>query len=48
VHQAGVSVRGRAVSERWAGALEDHVVQWPGKAPRTRRSKDNDPSDPKG
>ncbi len=35
VHRAGVSVRGRAVPEREAGALEDHVVQWPGRAPRT-------------
>ena len=37
VHQAGVSVRGRAVSERRAGSLEHHIVDWPGKAPRTRR-----------
>jgi uncharacterized cysteine cluster protein YcgN (CxxCxxCC family) len=37
VHQAGVSVRGRAVSERRAGALEDHVVEWPGRAPRSPR-----------
>ncbi len=29
VHQAGISVRGRAVSERGAGALEDHLVAWP-------------------
>ncbi len=34
VHRAGVSVRGRAVPERKAGALEDHVVQWPGRIPR--------------
>ncbi len=40
VHQAGVSVRGRAVSERRAGALDDHIVQWPGKSPRTRRPDD--------
>jgi uncharacterized cysteine cluster protein YcgN (CxxCxxCC family) len=32
VHDAGVSVRGRAISERKAGALEDHVVDWPGRA----------------
>jgi uncharacterized protein len=38
VHQAGVSVRGRAISERHAGALEDHVVAWPGKQPRARRA----------
>jgi uncharacterized cysteine cluster protein YcgN (CxxCxxCC family) len=29
VHEAGVSVRGRAVSERKAGDLEDHIVDWP-------------------
>ena len=29
VHQAGISVRGRAVSERRAHALEDHIVAWP-------------------
>ncbi|HEY1413339.1 MAG TPA: hypothetical protein VGF36_14430, partial [Rhodopila sp.] len=40
VHQAGVSVRGRAISERRAGALEDHVTEWPGKLPRVRRLKD--------
>ena len=29
VHRAGVSVRGRVVSERDAGDLEDHIVTWP-------------------
>ena len=29
VHRAGVSVRGRAVSERQAGDLEDHICTWP-------------------
>ena len=28
VHQAGISVRGRAVSERAAGDLEDHIIDW--------------------
>ena len=28
VHRAGISVRGRAVSERRAGDLTDHVVDW--------------------
>jgi len=37
VHQAGVSARGRAVSERRAGPLEAHIVDWPGKAPRPKR-----------
>lgn len=39
VHRAGVSVRGRAVSERVAGALEDHVVAWPGRMPRAGRAR---------
>ncbi|MFQ5783689.1 MAG: YcgN family cysteine cluster protein [Alphaproteobacteria bacterium] len=30
VHEAGISVRGRAVSESRAGDLEDHIVDWPG------------------
>jgi uncharacterized cysteine cluster protein YcgN (CxxCxxCC family) len=29
VHEAGQSVRGRAISEKDAGDLEDHVVDWP-------------------
>ncbi|MAG96335.1 MAG: YcgN family cysteine cluster protein [Alphaproteobacteria bacterium] len=29
LHRAGISVRGRVVSERQAGALEEHVVSWP-------------------
>ena len=37
VHDAGVSVRGRAVDERTAGPLEDHVVGWPGLPPRAPR-----------
>jgi uncharacterized cysteine cluster protein YcgN (CxxCxxCC family) len=39
VHAAGVSVRGRAVSEKRAGPLEHHVVDWPGQAPRARRPR---------
>jgi len=31
VHEAGISVRGRAVSERRAGPFEHHVVEWPGR-----------------
>jgi uncharacterized protein len=42
VHTAGVSVCGRAISERRAGALEDHVMDWPGKPPRVRRPKTED------
>ena len=37
VHSAGVSVRGRAISEREAGPLEDHIADWPGREPRPRR-----------
>jgi uncharacterized cysteine cluster protein YcgN (CxxCxxCC family) len=37
VHQAGVSVRGRAISERRAGPFEHHIVDWPGRRPRARR-----------
>ncbi len=40
VHKAGVSVRGRVVSERTAGAWEDHVVTWPHRSPRPRRGAD--------
>lgn len=40
VHDAGISVRGRAVSERSAGPLEDHIVEWPGRMPRARHSKE--------
>jgi uncharacterized protein len=37
VHTAGISVRGRAVGERFAGPLEHHIVEWPGQMPRARR-----------
>lgn len=29
VHRAGVSVRGRAISERYVHDLETHIVEWP-------------------
>jgi hypothetical protein len=29
VHTAGISVRGRAVAEKDAGDLEDHITDWP-------------------
>ena len=38
VHRANVSVRGRAIDERRAGLLENHVVDWPGAMPRTRKT----------
>lgn len=34
VHEAGISVRGRSVSERTAGPLEHHIVTWPGEVPK--------------
>ncbi len=37
VHEAGVSVRGKAVPEREAGPLENHVVSWPARIPRAAR-----------
>lgn len=37
VHQAGISVRGRAISERHAGPLEHHVVDWPDRPARARQ-----------
>jgi len=37
VHSAGISVVGRVISERKAGLLEHHIVDWPGRMPRARR-----------
>ena len=42
VPEAGISVRGRAVSERRAGPFEHHVVDWPGRQPRVRRKTEED------
>jgi uncharacterized protein len=39
VHTAGISVRGRAVSEKRAGPLDHHLVDWPGSVPRARRAQ---------
>jgi len=39
---AGVSVRGRAVTEREAGPLTDHIVRWPGQVPRAARPRRSD------
>ena len=33
VHKAGISVRSRAVAEKRAGDLEDHIVTWPDENP---------------
>jgi uncharacterized cysteine cluster protein YcgN (CxxCxxCC family) len=43
VHTAGISVRGRAISERRAGPLEHHIVDWPGQMPRPRRPSPRTP-----
>ena len=37
VVEAGVSVAGRCLSEREAGPLEHHLVDWPGQMPRRPR-----------
>ena len=37
VHSAGISVAGRVISERKAGLLDHHIVDWPGRMPRARR-----------
>jgi uncharacterized cysteine cluster protein YcgN (CxxCxxCC family) len=39
VAAAGVSVRGKAIRERDATALEDHLVAWPGRTPRAARPR---------
>ena len=38
VHAAGVSVRGRVIDERYAGSLEYHVTDWPGRRPKARKA----------
>lgn len=40
VVRAGVSVGGRIVAEREAGALEDHIVAWPGRWPKAAKRAD--------
>ncbi len=42
VHRAGISVRGRVIAEKYAGPLEYHVTDWPGKMPRAKRSANDD------
>ncbi|HQT65090.1 MAG: hypothetical protein B7Z75_01280 [Acidocella sp. 20-57-95] len=37
VKAAGISVAGRALSERDAGPLEHHLVEWPGELPKRKR-----------
>ena len=39
VHEAGVSVSGRAIDERIAGNLEYHLAEWPGRNPKPARPR---------
>jgi uncharacterized cysteine cluster protein YcgN (CxxCxxCC family) len=39
VAEAGIAVNGRALSERDAGPLEHHIVEWPGQLPRPKRRR---------
>jgi uncharacterized cysteine cluster protein YcgN (CxxCxxCC family) len=37
VAEAGISVAGRSLSERDAGPLEHHIVEWPAQIPKPRK-----------
>jgi hypothetical protein len=39
VRRAGVAVNGRALSERDAGPLEHHLVDWPGEVPKAPKRR---------
>ena len=39
VHDAGISVQSRVISEREAGPLENYVVEWPNLYPKVRRTR---------
>jgi uncharacterized cysteine cluster protein YcgN (CxxCxxCC family) len=39
VAEAGISVLGKVIPEREAGALEDHIADWPGRIPKGARPK---------
>jgi len=39
VVEAGIAVNGRALSERDAGPLEHHIVEWPGQLPKRKRRR---------
>ncbi len=39
VHRAGISGRGRVISETEAGELEDHIVDWSTRQPRKRSAR---------
>jgi uncharacterized cysteine cluster protein YcgN (CxxCxxCC family) len=38
VRKAGAAINGRALSERDAGPLEHHTVEWPGQTPKRLRT----------
>ena len=44
VREAGISVAGRVVSERCAGPLEHHIVEWPGEMPGERPGETPQPA----
>lgn len=46
VHEAGISIRGRAISERLSGPLEHHIVDWPGRSPRPKRASRREEDQP--
>ena len=37
VHDAGISIRNRAITEQEANELEDHIVEWPNEKFLNRR-----------
>ncbi|MCX7382326.1 MAG: YcgN family cysteine cluster protein [Alphaproteobacteria bacterium] len=45
VHEAGVSIRGRALSEKRAGMLEHHLAEWPGQMPRPKKPRPQKPTE---
>ncbi|WP_339861634.1 YcgN family cysteine cluster protein [Paremcibacter congregatus] len=45
VHDAGISVRGKVISERDAGDMEDHVVEWDELIPNSPAPEDDGPEE---
>jgi uncharacterized protein len=39
VRTAGAAINGRALSERDAGPLEHHIVEWPGESPKVKAAR---------
>lgn len=40
VHQAGISVRGRAIAEEDTNDIEDHIVDWPDQIPNSPKPEE--------